>query len=104
MFESFWKESGQKSTVVISGWHSMSYFSAAGTQLCWFLEPSFAKEVRRLHSIVGNAVADNRHVIVGVGSTQLIHAVFFALSSSSSSSQQPVPIVSAAPYYSVNFT
>ncbi|KAF3322039.1 L-tryptophan--pyruvate aminotransferase 1-like isoform X1 [Carex littledalei] len=103
MFEPFWKESGQKSTVVISGWHSMSYFSAAGAQLCWFLEPSFAKEVRRLHAIVGNAITDNRPVIVGVGSTQLIHAVFFALSSSSSGepNQQPVPIVSAAPYYSM---
>lgn len=98
MFEPFWKKAGDKATVVILGWHTMSYFSDA-SHLCWFLEPLFAKEVHRLHRIVGNAVTDNRYIVVGVGSTQLIHAVFFALSSTEL--PHSVGVVSAAPYYSV---
>nr|CAD1842935.1 unnamed protein product [Ananas comosus var. bracteatus] len=58
----------------------MSYFSDAAA-LCWFLEPNFAAEVRRLHRLVGNAVSgDGRHVVVGTGSTQLFQAALYALS------------------------
>ncbi|KAJ3705479.1 hypothetical protein LUZ61_009184 [Rhynchospora tenuis] len=97
MFESFWKEVGNSATVVIPGWQKMSYFSDP-KNLCCFLEPEFADEVLRLHQIVGNAVTDNRHIIVGVGSTQLIHAALFALASTEA--RQPVNVISAAPYYS----
>ncbi|KAJ3694293.1 hypothetical protein LUZ60_009773 [Juncus effusus] len=98
MFESFWKEMREKATVVIPGWHMMSYFSDT-KNLCWFLEPEFANQVRRIHRIVGNAVTDDRHIIVGVGSTQLIHATLYALASTEE--RQPVNVVSAKPFYSM---
>ncbi|KAJ1701094.1 hypothetical protein LUZ63_000873 [Rhynchospora breviuscula] len=98
MFEPFWKEVGDSATVVIPGWQKMSYFSDP-RNLCWFLEPEFANEAQRLHQIAGNAVTDDRHIIVGVGSTQLIHAALFALASTEA--RQPVNVISAAPYYSM---
>ncbi|KAJ4791202.1 Tryptophan aminotransferase-related protein 2 [Rhynchospora pubera] len=98
MFEPFWKNAGDKATVVIPGWHTMSYFSDT-SNLCWFLEPDFANQVRRLHRIVGNAVTHAHHIIVGVGSTQLIHALLFALSATATG--HPVSVVSAAPFYSM---
>jgi L-tryptophan--pyruvate aminotransferase len=70
MYERFWQQAGDKSTIVIPGWQSMSYFSDAGS-LCWFLEPEFAKEIIRLHKTVGNAVTEDRYIVVGTGSTQL---------------------------------
>jgi L-tryptophan---pyruvate aminotransferase len=76
----------------------MSYFSDPNN-ICWFLEPAFTNEALRIHRTVNNAVTDGRHVIVGVGSTQLIHATLFALASTEA--HQPVDVVSAAPYYSV---
>lgn len=98
MYERYWQEAGDKTTVVISGWQSMSYFSDVGN-LCWFLEPEFAKAVIRLHNIVGNAVTKGRHIVVGTGSTQLFQAALYALSSSSGASE-PISVVSATPYYS----
>jgi len=79
MFESFWINTGQKSTTVIMGWQRMSYFSDVGN-VCWFLEPELAKEIRSLHSLVGNAVTKGRHIVVGTGATQLFQAALYALS------------------------
>ncbi|KAJ6410256.1 hypothetical protein OIU84_007077 [Salix udensis] len=97
MYERYWQQTGDKSTIVIPGWQSMSYFSDAGS-LCWFLEPEFAKEIIRLHKIVGNAVTEDRHIVVGTGSTQLYQAVLYALSPPDAA--EPLSVVSAAPYYS----
>ncbi|KAG5234160.1 hypothetical protein OIU78_016848 [Salix suchowensis] len=97
MYERFWQQAGDKSTIVIPGWQSMSYFSDAGS-LCWFLEPDFAEEIIRLHKIVGNAVTEDRHIVVGTGSTQLYQAVLYALSPQDA--VEPLSVVSAAPYYS----
>lgn len=77
----------------------MSYFSDV-RNLCWFLEPEFAKEVTRLHNVVGNAITQNRHIVVGTGSTQLFQAALYALSSSGGI--EPISVVSATPYYSVS--
>ncbi|EEE62478.1 hypothetical protein OsJ_17275 [Oryza sativa Japonica Group] len=66
--------------------------------LCWFLEPGLEREVRRLHRLVGNAVADGYHVLVGTGSTQLFQAALYALSPPGPSA--PMNVVSPAPYYS----
>lgn len=52
----------------------------------------------RLHKLVGNAVTQDRFIVVGAGSTQLIQAVFYATSPLNAS--EPVSVVSAAPYYS----
>ncbi|RDX64259.1 Tryptophan aminotransferase-related protein 2, partial [Mucuna pruriens] len=97
MYESFWRKMGNKTTITIPGWQSMSYFSD-GSNICWFLEPEFAKEVVRLHKVVANAVTEGRHIVVGTGSSQLILAALYALSSPDAA--EPISVVSAAPYYS----
>lgn len=99
MYEAFWRGgAGERATIVIPGWQTMSYFSDVGS-LCWFLEPGLEREVRRLHRLVGNAVADGYHVLVGTGSTQLFQAALYALSPPGPSA--PMNVVSPAPYYSV---
>ncbi|XP_015882478.3 tryptophan aminotransferase-related protein 2 isoform X1 [Ziziphus jujuba] len=97
MYEKYWKQMGERTTIVIPGWQSMSYFSDV-KNLCWFLEPEFGKQVVRLHKVVGNAETDGRHIVVGTGSSQLYLAALFALSPANAS--QPMSVVSAAPYYS----
>ncbi|GAB4860666.1 Tryptophan aminotransferase- protein 2, variant 2 [Ancistrocladus abbreviatus] len=97
MYEKFWLQAGSKTTVTISGWQYMSYFSDP-SNVCWFLEPTLAKEIVRLHKIVNNAVTDNRYIVVGTGSTQLFQAALYALSAAAGT--QPVSVVSAIPYYS----
>ncbi|XP_058088261.1 tryptophan aminotransferase-related protein 2-like [Magnolia sinica] len=97
MFESFWRKTGEKSTIIIPGWEKMSYFSDV-RNICWFLEPEFAEEVKELHKLVGNAETEGRHIIVGTGSTQLYQAALFALSPSDA--PEPMNVVSATPYYS----
>ncbi|XP_074316245.1 tryptophan aminotransferase-related protein 2-like isoform X2 [Silene latifolia] len=97
MYEKYWEKEGDKTTVVISGWQSMSYFSDV-KNLCWFLEPTLGKEVIRLHNVVGNAITEGRHIVVGTGSTQLFQAALYALSFGQSA--QPISVVSATPYYS----
>ncbi|KAG0500209.1 hypothetical protein HPP92_000281 [Vanilla planifolia] len=85
------------------GSRTVSYFSDV-TNLCWFLEPDLASEIRRLHLVVGNAVvADDSFIIVGTGSSQLFQAALFALSTSPevvAASAGPVPVISSVPYYS----
>ncbi|MED6149451.1 hypothetical protein PIB30_062541 [Stylosanthes scabra] len=98
VYEEFWRESGEKTTITIPGWQSMSYFSDVSNKVCWFLEPEFAKEVVRLHGVVGNAVTEDRHIIVGTGSSQLFLAALYALSPTDS--LEPMSVVSASPYYS----
>ncbi|KAL0336113.1 UNVERIFIED_CONTAM: Tryptophan aminotransferase-related protein 2 [Sesamum radiatum] len=67
--------------------------------LCWFLEPKLEEEIKRLHKIVGNAIVENRHIVVGTGSSQLILAALYALSDPLNE-PNPISVVSAAPYYS----
>ncbi|XP_008464530.2 tryptophan aminotransferase-related protein 2-like [Cucumis melo] len=97
MYEQYWKPMGDKTTIVIPGWQSMSYFSDV-TNLCWFMEPELAKQIVRIHKVVGNAVTKGRHIVVGTGSSQLLLAALYALSPLDSSN--PISVVSAAPYYS----
>ncbi|KAG1342848.1 tryptophan aminotransferase-related protein 1 [Cocos nucifera] len=97
MFESFWRWMGDRGSIVIPAWQTMSYFSDV-TNVCWFLEPEFAQEVRRLHNLIGNAVTQDRYIVVGTGSTQLFQAALYALSPSDAS--EPISVVSAVPYYS----
>ncbi|KAL0364191.1 UNVERIFIED_CONTAM: Tryptophan aminotransferase-related protein 2 [Sesamum angustifolium] len=99
MYESYWKVVGQKYTsITIPGFQSLSYF-ANKKNLCWFLEPKLEEEIKRLHKIVGNAIVENRHIVVGTGSSQLILAALYALSDPLNE-PNPISVVSAAPYYS----
>ncbi|CAL5418894.1 unnamed protein product [Camellia sinensis] len=97
MLETYWRKMGDKCTVVISGYQSLSYF-ANTKNICWFLEPQLEEEIKRLHRVVGNAAVDDYYMVVGTGSTQLLQAALFALSPPDGS--EPVSVVSAAPYYS----
>ncbi|XP_075479492.1 tryptophan aminotransferase-related protein 2-like [Primulina tabacum] len=60
-------------------------------------QPEFADAVVRLHKLVGNAVTQDRFIVVGTGSTQLIQSALYA--TSQPNSPEPVSVVSAAPYY-----
>ncbi|TXG50222.1 hypothetical protein EZV62_022746 [Acer yangbiense] len=84
MYEKYWQQMGDKTTIVIPGWQSLSYFSNV-SNICWFLEPKFAKEVVRLHKVVGNAITKNHHIVVGTGSSQLFKAALYALSANDAS-------------------
>lgn len=97
MYEIYWKQMGDKTTLVLSGWQSISYFSDTKSH-CWFLEPGFANAVTRMHNLVGNAQTRNYHIVVGTGSTQLFQAALYALCPSNA--PEPMSIVSAAPFYS----
>lgn len=97
MYGRYWKQMGDKTTIVLSGWQSISYFSDA-KNLCWFLESEFANAVVRLHKLVRNAVTEGRHIVVGTGSTQLFQAVLYALCHTNAN--EPISVVSAAPFYS----
>lgn len=99
MYEDYWQKMSDKATVVIPGWKFISYFSNI-KNLCWFLEPEFADAVIKLHKLVGNAATEDRHIVVGTGSTQLYQAVLYAVSPPNAS--EPLNVVSAAPYYSVS--
>ncbi|XP_076947288.1 L-tryptophan--pyruvate aminotransferase 1-like [Bidens hawaiensis] len=97
MFESFWKKIGDKCTVEMKGYESLSYFSKSKS-LCWFLEPKLEEAIKSLHGAVGNAVTDGYTIVVGTGSSHLVHAVLYAITSRDQPNQMNV--VSAAPYYS----
>ncbi|KAI3726982.1 hypothetical protein L1987_66789 [Smallanthus sonchifolius] len=97
MYEGFWKQKGEETTVVTSSWQHISYFSDI-KNVCWFLEPVLVSAITRLHKVVGNAVTEGRHIVVGTGSSQLYQAALYALSPPNGSG--PMNVVSAAPFYS----
>ncbi|GKA23033.1 tryptophan aminotransferase-related protein 2 [Tanacetum coccineum] len=97
MYENYWKQKGEETMVVTSSWQHISYFSDV-KNICWFLEPELVRSVTRLHKVVGNAVTDGRHIVVGTGSSQLYQAALYALSPPDSLG--PMNVVSAAPFYS----
>lgn len=97
MYERYWQQMGDKPKVVINGWQFISYFSDV-RKVCWFLEPELANAIIRLHKLVGNAITEERYIVVGTGSTQLFQALLYAVSPPNSS--EPISVVSAAPFYS----
>ncbi|MCD7458965.1 hypothetical protein HAX54_039716 [Datura stramonium] len=97
MYESYWRKMGNRCDITFNGYESLSYF-ANGKSLCWFLESKLEDEIKRLHSVVGNAIVDDRYVVVGTGSSQLMQAALYALSPADQ--PEPISVVSAAPFYS----
>lgn len=99
MYEAYWKSVGEDFKMSISGAQSLSYF-ANPNSFCWFLMPELEQEIKVVHNLVGNAVVEDRHIVVGNGSSQLIQAALYALAEPLNS--KPISVVSAAPFYSVS--
>ncbi|GAA0184717.1 transaminase [Lithospermum erythrorhizon] len=97
MYEEYWHLVSEKTTIVIPGNQGISYFSDVGN-VCWFLEPQFARAVTRLHEVVGNAITEGYHIVVGTGSSQLYQAALYALTPHGL--LEPIDVVSEAPFYS----
>ncbi|OMO73452.1 EGF-like, alliinase, partial [Corchorus capsularis] len=95
--EPFWVKHAASSTIVVPGWHRMSYEYNDGSLILKELDT----QIRKLHSVIGNAVTEGRFIIFGVGSTQLLHAAVHALSTTTSDSSSPSRVVASAPYYPV---
>ncbi|GJN17869.1 hypothetical protein PR202_gb04972 [Eleusine coracana subsp. coracana] len=97
--EPYWTRHAAASAVVVSGWHRLSYRTTDGL----FQSVELENHIRRLHKSVGNAVVDDKHLVFGAGSTQLINALVHALSISSSppddDGSAPASVVATVPYY-----
>ncbi|XP_042018868.1 tryptophan aminotransferase-related protein 1-like [Salvia splendens] len=98
MYEAYWKSIGEDFKITISASEALSYF-ANPKSFCWFMLPKLEQEIRNLHNVVGNAVVEGRHIVVGNGSSQLIQAALYALAEPLDPSS-PISVMSAAPFYS----
>ncbi|CAD6237063.1 unnamed protein product [Miscanthus lutarioriparius] len=92
--EPYWRRHAAASAVVFSGWHRMSYTTTGR-----FQSVELERQIRRLHRAVGNAVADDKHLVFASGSLQLINALVHALSPDAMAAKPPSRVVAAAPYY-----
>lgn len=95
--EPFWRQNAEKSAIMVAGWHRMGYEFEDGSLISKQLE----KQIRILHDTVGNTVTDERYIVFGAGSTQLLNAAVHALSTTDSSSS-PAKVVASVPYYPVS--
>ncbi|KAJ9546043.1 hypothetical protein OSB04_025750 [Centaurea solstitialis] len=92
--EPFWMQHAANSAVLISGWHRMSYRYGD-----LYMSTELENYIRKLHSVVGNAITKDRYIVFGVGSSQLLSAALYAISSQNSSS--PSNVVASIPFYSI---
>ncbi|KAG8633355.1 hypothetical protein MANES_18G095250v8 [Manihot esculenta] len=98
--EPFWLKHAASSSLVLPGWHRMSYEFEGGS----LISEELKNHIRRLHSVVGNANTDGRFIIFGAGATQLLNAAVHALSSDhdgDAPSSSPSRVVASIPYYPV---
>ncbi|PSS19523.1 Tryptophan aminotransferase-related protein [Actinidia chinensis var. chinensis] len=91
--EPFWMQNAASSAVLVSGWHRMGYSYNNQSSISKELE----KYIRKLHSVVGNAVTEKRFIVFGAGSTQLLNAAVHALALDNSTS--PAGVVATFPFY-----
>ncbi|KAL1539335.1 L-tryptophan--pyruvate aminotransferase [Salvia divinorum] len=98
MYEAYWKSIGEDFEITISASQALSYF-ANPKSFCWFMLPKLEQKIRNLHNLVGNAVVEGRHIVVGNGSSQLIQAALYALAEPLDP-PSPISVVSATPFYS----
>lgn len=98
MYENYWREHGDSCTTTILGWQRMSYY--ANSKQFFFVQTELDQVIRSLHDVIGNAVTEGRHIVIGVGSTQLFQAALYALSPPDRAT--PTKVVSVAPFYSVS--
>ncbi|XWS23507.1 hypothetical protein CRYUN_Cryun28dG0020000 [Craigia yunnanensis] len=91
--EPFWMQHVASSALVVAGWHRMSYSFNDLT----FFSKELERLIRKVHTIVGNAITENRFIIFGAGSTQVLNAAVYALFPENTSS--PTGVVASVPYY-----
>ncbi|KAK9740803.1 hypothetical protein RND81_03G061400 [Saponaria officinalis] len=96
--EPFWKKHRENSSVLVSGWHRMSYSYRVEPEMSVVLQ----KYIFKLHELVGNAVTEGRHIVFGTGSTQLLNAAVHSLSSFSAVS--PALVLTSVPHYPVRIS
>ncbi|KAK9862148.1 hypothetical protein WJX84_009171 [Apatococcus fuscideae] len=90
LFEDYWISHPEAEVRV-----QASYHEGYGTQL-----PQLERAIRAIHAQVGNAVTDGRSIVIGMGSSQILNAAFFALSNASRSPDVNITkVCSEAPYY-----
>ncbi|XVF39027.1 hypothetical protein PTKIN_Ptkin01aG0002500 [Pterospermum kingtungense] len=92
--EPFWKQHLASSAVVVSGLHRMSYTFNDQSYISKELE----RLIRKLHTVVGNAITEVRFIIFGAGSTQLLIAAAYALSPQPQNTSSPAGVVASVPY------
>ncbi|CAM0909622.1 unnamed protein product [Alopecurus aequalis] len=92
--EPYWMRHAEASAVVVSGWHRMSYATTDGL----FQSVELERSIKQLHRAVGNAVADDKHMVFATGSVQLFNALVYALSPDSNSGST-ASVVATSPYY-----
>lgn len=83
------------SSIVIPGWHRMSYEFSDGS----LISEELKAHIGNVHASVGNAITEGKYIIFGAGATHLLNAAVHALSSNASSS--PSKVVASIPYYPV---
>lgn len=98
LFEEYWLSQATEATVIPS-WQGMSYFAHRHNSFL-FVDYYLEQAIRNIHSLVGNAVTEDRYLVLGVGSTQLYQAALYALASPTSPT--PTSVVSTTPHYSVH--
>ncbi|KAI3871474.1 hypothetical protein MKW98_011529 [Papaver atlanticum] len=96
-FEPFWVKHAESSAVLVSGWHRMSY--KFGYENGTFISKELERHIRKLHGMVGNANSTGKFMVFGAGSTQLLNAAIYALSSQDPPS--PTRIVGSIPFFLV---
>lgn len=94
--EPFWVKHATSSAIVVAGWHRMSYTYNDNS----FISKELEKLIRKVHAHVGNAITENRYIVFGAGSTQLLAAAVHALSPTNSSAP-PAAVLASVPYYGV---
>ncbi|CAK9196005.1 unnamed protein product [Sphagnum troendelagicum] len=101
MFEAYWDAHKGNCVQLTFANERLSYFvkSKANNNGLWFVFEGLDDAIRDLHRLVGNAVVEDRHILVGTGSTQLFQAAAFALSKHQKIDASTA-VVAEAPYYS----
>lgn len=105
MFEAYWDAHKEDHIQISYANERLSYFGnkkLVDNQLkrnLWFVHEDMEDAIREVHSFVGNAVVEDKYIVVGTGSTQLFQAAVYALSNPSSG--RSTAVVAEVPYYSV---
>ncbi|KAI4352767.1 hypothetical protein L6164_006988 [Bauhinia variegata] len=91
--EPFWVKNTASSSIVVVGWHRLSYeFSDGSLNL-----EELKTQIRKVHAKVGNTKIDGTYIIFGAGAIQLLHAAVHALSAHDSVST--AKFITSTPYY-----